>query len=222
MALPVPVVDLTDPAAAFLATLSNATVAALKAAPVQSIEVRLQLVRALIDAGESKAAMAELRGLPDDGTDWRLAWYAGLIALTAGRPEQAVADFGAVYSALPGEPAARLGLAAACELAGDHAGASYLYERVWRVDHAFLSAAFGLARMRLSVGDRQVPSCRTCSTSVREHLAYSRSPPSEAGSTTGSTRCRKKTLSRRRPGLRSCGWTPSDKQAWPWRCTRVR
>jgi len=154
-ALPVPVVDLSDPAAAFLATLSNATVAALKAAPVHSIEVRLQLVRALIDAGDPKAATTELRGLPDDGTDWRLAWYAGLIALTAGRPEQAVADLGAVYNALPGEPAARLGLAAACELAGDRAGASYLYERVWRVDHAFLSAAFGLARMRLSVGDRE-------------------------------------------------------------------
>jgi serine/threonine-protein kinase PknG len=154
-ALPVPVVDLTDPAAAFLATLSNATVAALKAAPVQSIEVQLQLVRALIDAGDSKAAMAELRGLPADGTDWRLPWYAGLIALTAGRPDQAVADLSAVYDALPGEPAARLGLAAACELAGDHAGASYLYERVWRVDHAFLSAAFGLSRMRLSAGDRE-------------------------------------------------------------------
>jgi serine/threonine-protein kinase PknG len=153
--LPVPVVDLTDPAAAFLATLSNATVAALKAAPVQSNEVQLQLVRALIDAGDSKAATAELQGLPDDGTDWRLAWYAGLIALTAGRPDQAVADFSAVYDALPGEPAARLGLAAACELAGDHAGASYLYERVWLVDHAFLSAAFGLSRMRLSVGDRE-------------------------------------------------------------------
>ena len=154
-ALPVPIVDLSDPAAAFLATLSNATVAALKAAPVHSIEVQLQLVRALIDAGDSKAALAELRGLPDDGTDWRLAWYAGLIALTAGRPEQAVADLGTVYDALPGEPAARLGLAAACELAGDHGGASYLYERVWRVDHAFLSAAFGLARMRLSFGDRE-------------------------------------------------------------------
>jgi serine/threonine-protein kinase PknG len=154
-ALPVPVVDLSDPAAAFLATLSNATVAALKAAPVHSIEVQLQLVRALIDAGDSKAALAELRGLPDDGTDWRLAWYAGLIALTAGQPDQALADLGAVYNALPGEPAARLGLAAACELAGDYARANYLYERVWRVDHAFLSAAFGLARMRLSVGNRE-------------------------------------------------------------------
>jgi len=155
VALPVPVVDLSDPAAAFLATLSNATVAALKAAPVRSIEVQLQLVRALIDAGDPKAALAELRVLPDDGTNWRLAWYAGLIALAVGRPEQAMAHLGAVYSALPGEPAARLGLAAACELAGDHAGASYLYERVWRVDHAFLSAAFGLARMRLSVGHRE-------------------------------------------------------------------
>ena len=154
VALPVPVVDLADPAAAFLATLSNATVAALKAAPIQSLEVRLQLVRALIDADDHKAAYAELRSIPDDGTDWRLPWYAGLIALAAGRPDQAWAAFDAVYDALPGEPAARLGLAAACELVGNLDGAIRRYERVWRVDHAFISAAFGLARMRLAVGDR--------------------------------------------------------------------
>jgi serine/threonine-protein kinase PknG len=154
VALPVPVVDLTDPAAAFLATLSNATVAALKAAPIQSKEVRLQLVRALVDAGDGKAAMAELRSLADDGTDWRLRWYAGLIALTAERPDRAWAEFNAVYDALPGEPASRLGLAAACELAGDLHGAIKRYERVWCVDHSFISAAFGLSRMRLAVGDR--------------------------------------------------------------------
>ena len=154
VALPVPVVDLTDPAAAFLATLSNATVAALRAAPVQSLEVRLQLVRALIDAGDGKAAMAELRSMPDDGTDWRLHWYAGLIALTAERPDHAWAEFDAVYDAVPGEPAARLGLAAACEMRGDLGGAIQRYERVWRVDHSFVSAAFGLSRTRLAVGDR--------------------------------------------------------------------
>jgi serine/threonine-protein kinase PknG len=153
-ALPVPLVDPTDPAAAFLATLTTATVAALRAAPVQSIEVRLKLVRVLIESGDNDAAAAELRILPDDGTDWRLRWYAGLIALAIGRPDQAWAQFDAVYDALPGEPAARLGLAAACELLGDRTGATRRYERVWRVDHAFVSAAFGLSRMRLSVGDR--------------------------------------------------------------------
>ena len=154
VALPVPLVDLTDPAAGFLATLTNATVAALRAAPVDSIEVRLQLVRALIDAGDSKAAAAEMGRLPADRTDWRLHWYAGLVALTAGDADRARAHFDAVYHMVPGEPAARLGLAAACELAGDRIGAARRYERVWRVDHSFVSAAFGLSRVRLAVGDR--------------------------------------------------------------------
>jgi serine/threonine-protein kinase PknG len=154
VALPVPFVDATDPAAGFLATLTNATVDTLRTAPVTSIEVRLQLIRAFVDAGDGKAAMAELRVLPADDTDWRLHWYAGLVALTAGRPDNAWTSFNAVYDALPGEPAARLGLAAACELVGDRAAAAHRYERVWRVDHAFVSAAFGLSRMRLSAGDR--------------------------------------------------------------------
>jgi len=154
VALPVPFVDPTDPAAGFLATLTNATVDALRAAPVNSIEVRLQLIRALIDAGDNKAALAELRVLPADDIDWRLHWYAGLVALTADRPDHAWKSFNAVYDAVPGEPAARLGLAAACELVHDRAGAAHRYERVWRVDHSFVSAAFGLSRMRLSAGDR--------------------------------------------------------------------
>ena len=154
VALPVPFVDASDPAAGFLATLTNATVDTLRTAPVTSIEVRLQLIRAYIDAGDAKAALAELRRLPADDTDWRLHWYAGLVALTAGRPDHAWASFNAVYDALPGEPAARLGLAAACELVGDRSAAAHRYERVWRVDHAFVSAAFGLSRMRLAAGDR--------------------------------------------------------------------
>jgi serine/threonine-protein kinase PknG len=152
--LPIPLVDLTDPAAGFLATLPNATVSALRSAPVQSIEVQLQLVRALIDEGDSKVAMFELQTIPDDGYDWRLQWYSGLIALAADRPDQAKAWFETVYDALPGEPAARLGLAAACEMVGDRAGAIRRYARVWRVDHSYVSAAFGLSRMLLALGDR--------------------------------------------------------------------
>ena len=154
VALPVPFVDATDPAAGFLATLTNATVDTLRTAPVASIEARLQLIRAFVDAGDSQAALAELRQLPADDTDWRMHWYAGLVALTAERPDHAWTSFNAVYDALPGEPAARLGLAAACELVGDRAGATQRYERVWRVDHAFVSSAFGLSRMRLAAGDR--------------------------------------------------------------------
>ena len=74
VALPVPLVDPTDPAAGFLATLARATVPALQAAPVHSVEVRLQLDAALIEAGDP-AATTELRGAVDD---WRLPWHAGL------------------------------------------------------------------------------------------------------------------------------------------------
>jgi serine/threonine-protein kinase PknG len=157
-ALPLPLVDPTDPAAAFLATLGGAdpaaTLAALRTAPVATIEVRLRLIRALVEAGDPAGARTELADLPDDGSDWRRDWWAGVIALAQGSPEDARVAFDAVYDALPGEPAAQLALAAADELVGDRAGAAHRYERVWRVDHGFVSAAFGLARARLTGGDR--------------------------------------------------------------------
>jgi serine/threonine-protein kinase PknG len=156
------------------------------AAPVQSIEVRLQLIRALIDAGDSKAAAAELRVLPDDGTDWRLHWYAGLIALTPGRPDRADHTSTPSTTRCPASRPPGSGLAAACELAGDRAGAARRYERVWRVDHAFVSAAFGLSRMRLAVATGPAPS--PCWTRCRPPPASRwprRSPPSAAASTTG-------------------------------------
>jgi serine/threonine-protein kinase PknG len=158
IALPLPLVDPTDPAAGFLATLSTtdpeSTVDALQRAPVRTVEVTLQLVRAMIEAGDIAGATAELGIMPDDGGDWRHDWSAGLIALAAGQPDQAVPAFDTVYDALPGEPAAQLALAAAGELAGERHHAARRYERVWRVDHGFVSAAFGLARMRLADGDR--------------------------------------------------------------------
>jgi serine/threonine-protein kinase PknG len=55
---------------------------------------------------------------------------------------------------LPGEVAPRLGLALCLELDGDLAGAAQHYEAIWRTDHAFVSAAFGLARAFLARGDR--------------------------------------------------------------------
>jgi serine/threonine-protein kinase PknG len=152
--LPIPLADTSDAAAGFLAALGTATIDALRAAPAQTLEVRLQMVRAYVADGDTDAAAAELLSLPDDGSDWRFIWHAGLISLVAGFPDQARAQFAAVYDAVPGEPGAQLALAAACELAGDVSGATRRYERVWRVDHGFLSAAFGLSRMRLAVGDR--------------------------------------------------------------------
>jgi serine/threonine-protein kinase PknG len=158
-ALPLPQVDILDPGAGFLATLSSTdpdeVVAALSAAPVRSREVALQLVRARIDRGDLAGAGADLDALAaEDPLDWRVDWYRGLAALAAGRPGDARVAFDGVYDELPGEPAARLALAAAAECTGDREAAARWYERVWRVDRGYLSAAFGLARIRLGAGDR--------------------------------------------------------------------
>ncbi|WP_405365270.1 tetratricopeptide repeat protein [Kitasatospora sp. NBC_00039] len=62
--------------------------------------------------------------------------------------------FDAVYDAFPGESAPKLALAICAELLGDGGDAAELYRLVWSTDHAYLSAAFGLARVRLADGDR--------------------------------------------------------------------
>jgi serine/threonine-protein kinase PknG len=157
-ALPLPLVDPADPAAGLLATLGGidaaATIAALEGTPVRTVEVSLRLARACIESGDLDGARAALRAVPGDGADWRLDWYTGLIALAGDQPEDASTAFDAVYGALPGEPAARLALAVARELSGDRDGAARRYLRVWRVDHSFVSAAFGFARTLLAAGDR--------------------------------------------------------------------
>jgi len=158
-ALPLPLVDPTDPAAGLLATMSSsdagAVLSALLAAPTRSLELSLALVRARLETGDLTGARNELAALAADAAgDWRLDWYEGLLALADADAPRARQSFDAVYDALPGEPAAQLALAVASELAGDPAGAGQRYARVWRVDHSFVSAAFGLARTRLAAGDR--------------------------------------------------------------------
>ncbi|CCH31495.1 tetratricopeptide repeat protein [Actinosynnema sp. NPDC047251] len=168
--LPVPQVDAADPAAGFLATATTGDpdqlVTALRAAPVQTVEVRLQVVRALIEGGRVDDASAELDQLatpslfdPDDPQlpapdDWRPGWYRGLAALVRDRLPQARAAFGQVCDVVPGETAPKLALAACAELAGDLAEAARFYRVVWRTDHAYVSAAFGLARVLLADGER--------------------------------------------------------------------
>lgn len=158
-ALPLPQVDVLDPGAGFLATLSvtdpHEVIRQLESAPVQSVEVALRLVRARIDQGDLAGALAGLDELAaTDPFDWRMDWYRGLAALAADNPGEARLAFDAVYDELPGEPAARLALAAAVECTGDPTVAERLYDRVWRVDRGYLSAAFALARIRLAADDR--------------------------------------------------------------------
>ena len=63
--------------------------------------------------------------------------------------------FGAVYDALPGEAAPKLALASVAELQGDFATAVRYYGTVWRTDHGYVSAAFGLARALRGAGERR-------------------------------------------------------------------
>ena len=158
--LPVPHVDAADPAAGFLATATTGDphelVAALRAAPAPTVEVRLQVVRALVEADRVAEAEAELADLADlvHPDDWRPTWYRGSAALARGRADPARAEFERVCDVLPGEAAPKLAVAVCAELAGDAEAAAAGYRVVWRTDRAHVSAAFGLARALLAAGDR--------------------------------------------------------------------
>ncbi|MER6361086.1 tetratricopeptide repeat protein [Kitasatospora sp. NPDC001527] len=62
--------------------------------------------------------------------------------------------FDAVYDAFPGEAAPKLALGVCAELLGDGGDAAEFYRLVWSTDQSYLSAAFGLARVRLAGNDR--------------------------------------------------------------------
>nr|WP_052477780.1 serine/threonine-protein kinase [Kibdelosporangium sp. MJ126-NF4]CEL13950.1 serine/threonine protein kinase [Kibdelosporangium sp. MJ126-NF4]CTQ88319.1 serine/threonine protein kinase [Kibdelosporangium sp. MJ126-NF4] len=151
-ALPTPLVDPMDPGAGHLAALAAAdpdsVIDALLAIPVDSPEIVLQLVGARIAAGHLEAAHQDLDAYAVTAPhDWRVAWYRGLAALAASRPRAARPYFEQVYAALPGELPPKLALAAASEWDGDDDRAGPLYERVWRTDTRYVSAAFGFARV---------------------------------------------------------------------------
>jgi serine/threonine-protein kinase PknG len=167
--LPVPVVDSADPAAGFLATLSTLEpaprIAALTAAiagergtppgVADSQETRLALARALIVSGDLAEASSVLdEAATRDEADWRITWYRGLLALRHGDPAAGRAAFDAVLEALPGELAPKLALGLAAEAAGDDRAAARLLEVIWAVDRSYVSAGFGLARIRMRAHDK--------------------------------------------------------------------
>ena len=165
-ALPVPMVDPNDPGAAVLATTSGTPPAQLEHALYlarggarqgnsSSIEVPLRLVRASLEIGAPKDARKRLAELESVITgDWRLTWYSGQCAQLEGQFDKAAADFNAVLAMLPGELAPKLAIAATAELRDARGDAARYYETVWRTDHSYVSAAFGLARQRARAGDR--------------------------------------------------------------------
>ncbi|MGW3112715.1 tetratricopeptide repeat protein [Streptomyces sp. NPDC001091] len=159
LALPVPLVDPNDPDAGFLAGLSASApgelISALEAAPGQGVETRLRRVRARLEHGDREAALATLARLdrerPDD---WRVVWCRGVASLVTGDFENAALAFDAIYDAFPGEAAPKLALGLCAEVLGQLDNAAEYYRLVWATDPSFVSAAFGLARVRLASGDR--------------------------------------------------------------------
>ncbi|MER8185368.1 tetratricopeptide repeat protein [Kitasatospora sp. NPDC094015] len=159
LALPLPRVDPGDPNAGFLAALTAGgpaeVLATLEAAPAPSVELRLRALRAHLELGEPSAAEQTLTELAEEHPDdWRVVWYRGLTALAAGRSEAAAESFDALYDAFPGEIAPKLALALCAELLGNAEDATEFYRLVGSTDRSYVSAAFGLARVRLAAGDR--------------------------------------------------------------------
>ncbi|KEF19100.1 serine/threonine protein kinase [Streptomyces rimosus] len=163
LALPVPRVDPADPNAGFLAGLLAAApaelIGALRAAPADTIETRLRKLRAHLEMGDGAAALRELHAIEaepdrDWAADWRVVWYRGLVALTNDDRETAALSFDAMYDAFPGESAPKLALGICAEVLGQLDNAAEYYRLVWAADHSYVSAAFGLARVRLAEGDR--------------------------------------------------------------------
>jgi len=159
LALPVPRVDPSDPNAGFLATLVAGApaeaLAALSSAPTPSVELALRELRAHLELRDTAAVADSLAGLEaDHPDDWRVVWYRGLAALVASIPAEAAEAFDAVYDAFPGEAAPKLGLAVCAELLDNGEDAAEFYRLVGSTDRAYVSAAFGLARVRLAAADR--------------------------------------------------------------------
>jgi serine/threonine-protein kinase PknG len=88
--------------------------------------------------------------LAADPYDWKAWFIQGRGAFLNGNFKLAAERFARIRAELPGEPAAQLALALALEAFGEPAAAEPIYDRVSKADPSYASAAFGLARCRLS------------------------------------------------------------------------
>lgn len=125
-ALPVPLLDRTDPGSILISGASYAepsqTLQTLRDAMAQkefadSKEIPLGVVRTLLDLGFTDEARSWLDTLDTKlGDDWRHQWYSGVTSLFLDDYVTAQRHFNEVYSILPGEAAPKLARAAVCEM----------------------------------------------------------------------------------------------------------
>jgi hypothetical protein len=108
----------------------------------------------LAECPPSAVAAAALPLLRPDLADLRLAedWATGLRQLAGGTVDEA--PFIRCFDTVPGELAPKLALGYCAEFVGDWGKAEKYYGAVWARDRQQVSAAFGIARVRLSHGDR--------------------------------------------------------------------
>ncbi|WP_134767311.1 serine/threonine-protein kinase [Nocardioides sp. 1609] len=158
--LPLLRVDTTDPQHAWLSGIAQHGQGSAEPdelldvltsqAPEQSPEVLLAIARAALEKGDPALAqdtVAQL--LADDPWEWRALWVEGLAAMSQRDWGRATASFNAVYQQVPGELAAKMALAVACENGGQPAVAESLYLTCAATDAAYVApAAFGVARIR--------------------------------------------------------------------------
>lgn len=159
LALPDPQVDPADPQAGLLATVGGSDpeemLLALAQVPDPTLETRIRLVRARLDQEELAQVCADLEELDAAYPgDWRIDWYRGVAALMAGQLDRAEDAFQSLLDAFPGEAAPKLALALCAEYDGACERAAHYYETVWRTDNSYVSAAFGLARARWVLNDK--------------------------------------------------------------------
>ncbi|MFD4368543.1 tetratricopeptide repeat protein [Rhodococcus sp. NPDC058521] len=180
-ALPVPLIDTSDPNAQLLTAAVHSephqTLDAIRHARENGIErvvgnartsftreLGLAEVKAYLDLGDSSRAAILLTELESElGGNWRIDWYAGSAKLLAEEYESAFTHFEAVLTAMPGETAPKLAMAATAELILQHWESSdpqqwhdfaeRYYRTVWHTDHNNVSAAFGLARLLTERGN---------------------------------------------------------------------
>jgi serine/threonine-protein kinase PknG len=151
--------DTTDPQHAWLTSLAPAVGAQrleqLDKAPEDTAEVRLWRARAALEATQPDLAAHQATAmLQADPWEWRALWVSGLAALQQSQWDQASSAFNAVYHQVPGELAAKLALALACEKDGRYDVAEGFYNTCAETDAAYVApSAFGMARLRAAAGD---------------------------------------------------------------------
>jgi serine/threonine-protein kinase PknG len=157
--LPALRVDTSDPQYAWLSNIAvedpAERLAVLREAPAATAEIRLAQAHAALQLRRRDLVDQIVNEmLAEDPWEWRAVWVSGLAALDAGDSASAQSSFNAVYGQVPGELAAKLALALACERGGEGEIAEGLYRICASTDANYVApAAFGMARIRAARGD---------------------------------------------------------------------